>query len=161
MPSTNSDPAAIFECQLCGNCCRGYGGTVLSRRDIAAIAAFIGTDPESFVADYCRFSGQKPLLAQGADGYCVFWDRICTIHPVKPRMCRQWPFIENILRDSANWRAMASMCPGMRADASPGRIEECVRKAIGGDAAAGSINGDRSVADGRYGSTAASSDERP
>ena len=65
------------------------------------------------MADYCRLSGGRPLLAQGPDGYCIFWKKLCTIHPVKPRMCRRWPFIESILVDPANWLAMAGSCPGM------------------------------------------------
>ena len=130
MPSRTNEPGAIFECRQCGDCCRGYGGTFVSKRDIDAIASFLGTDPKSFVANYCRLSGKRPLLTQKEDGYCIFWDRICTIHPVKPQMCRRWPFIESVLRDVANWRIMASMCPGMMAEAPGSRVEECVRKAF-------------------------------
>ena len=130
MPSRTNKSEAIFECRQCGDCCRGYGGTFVSKRDIDAIASFIGTNPESFVANYCRLSGKRPLLTQKDDGYCIFWDRICTIHPVKPQMCRRWPFIESVLKDVANWRIMASMCPGMRAEAPESRVKECVRKAF-------------------------------
>jgi hypothetical protein len=130
MPSRTNEPGAIFECRQCGDCCRGYGGTFVSKRDIDAIASFLGEDPEYFVATYCRLSGKRPLLSQKEDGYCIFWDRICTIHPVKPQMCRRWPFIESVLRDVANWRIMASMCPGMMAEAPGSRVEECVRKAF-------------------------------
>jgi len=130
MPCRTNEPEAIFECRQCGDCCRGYGGTFVSKRDIDAIASFLGTDPESFVANFCRLSGKRPLLTQKEDGYCIFWDRICTIHPVKPQMCRRWPFIESVLKDVANWRIMASMCPGMRAEAPGSRVKECVRKAL-------------------------------
>jgi Fe-S-cluster containining protein len=130
MPSKTNEPEAIFECRQCGDCCRGYGGTFVSRRDIDAISSFLGTDSESFLADYCRLSGRRPLLTQKEDGYCIFWDRICTIHPVKPRMCRRWPFIASVLRDVANWRIMASMCPGIWADAPESRVKECVRKVL-------------------------------
>ena len=130
MPSKTNEPEAIFECRQCGDCCRGYGGTFVSKRDIDAIASFLGEDPEYFVANYCRLSGKRFLLSQKKDGYCIFWDRICTIHPVKPQMCRQWPFIESVLRDVANWRIMASMCPGMWADAPVSRVKDCVRKAF-------------------------------
>jgi hypothetical protein len=106
----------IFECQKCGECCRGYGGTYVSEKDIQAIAAYIGAAPEHFVETYCRLSCGKPLLAQGDDGRCIFWDGLCTIHPVKPMMCRAWPFIESILRDPDNWKVMATVCPGIRAD---------------------------------------------
>ena len=134
MPSRANEPETIFECRQCGDCCRGYGGTFVSKRDIDTIASFLGTDPESFVENFCRLSGKRPLLTQKEDGYCIFWDRICTIHPVKPQMCRRWPFIESVLRDAANWRIMASMCPGMWAEAPGNRVKECVRKALRNEA---------------------------
>lgn len=108
------DTSDIFECRKCGDCCTGYGGTFVSEKDIQAIADFIGIDRERFVKAYCQLSGDKPLLAQGENGKCVFWDGLCTIHPVKPRMCKAWPFIEGVLRHPENWDIMASVCPGMR-----------------------------------------------
>jgi uncharacterized protein len=110
--------APIFECQQCGECCKGYGGTYVTEKDIEAIAAYIGVAPEGFVNTYCRISGNKPVLAQGANGYCIFWKKLCGIHPVKPRMCRAWPFIKTVLKAPENWRVMASCCPGMRTDIS-------------------------------------------
>jgi uncharacterized protein len=116
----------LFECNRCGDCCKGYGGTYLSDADIDAIARHLGMCPERFVARYTRKSGTGRLIVQGENGYCIFWDRVCTIHPVKPKMCRQWPFIHSILVDVGNWRAMASTCPGMDADAPDRLILECV-----------------------------------
>lgn len=121
----------LFACRQCGECCNGFGGTYVTPGDIAAISAYIGADPATFVADYCRMSGSRPVIAQGGDGYCIFFrDRLCTIHPVKPRMCRAWPHIESVLKDPANWRMMAGSCPGMRADATDEEILRCVGRAI-------------------------------
>jgi Fe-S-cluster containining protein len=108
--------ADIFECQKCGEWCKGYGGTYVSEKDIQAIATYIGVSREHFAKTYCRISCGKPLLAQGEDGCCIFWDQLCTIHPVKPMMCKAWPFIESILRDPENWKVMATVCPGIRPD---------------------------------------------
>ncbi len=112
----------IFECTRCGECCRGYGGTFVTGKDIQAISAYLHVTPAAFVRQYCAFSGNRPLLAQGDGGYCIFWDGICTIHPVKPRMCKAWPHIESVLVDVNNWRIMAGSCPGMRKDADDDRI---------------------------------------
>jgi len=65
----------LFRCTLCGDCCRGYGGTYVSREDIAAIARFLAIDPSVFIDRFCRMSGGRYLLAQRADGYCIFWTR--------------------------------------------------------------------------------------
>jgi Fe-S-cluster containining protein len=116
---------------MCGDCCRGFGGTVLEASDVKAIAETIGVAPSSFLRRYCVPSGSKTVLAQGENGYCVFWDRICTIHAVKPRMCRQWPHIPAVLVDVRNWRAMASVCPGMGTDATDEQIVEEVRRSLG------------------------------
>jgi uncharacterized protein len=132
VPSDNPTltPDDLFHCTRCGDCCRGYGGTYVTADDIAAIAAFVGCPAEDFTARYCRMSGHRPLLAQRADSYCIFWDGQCTIHPVKPRMCRRWPFIASIDSDPLNWAIMAGSCPGMRTGVPPERVRECVRKVL-------------------------------
>ena len=115
MTSANPDNP-LFDCRQCGDCCRGYGGTYVSEEDIRRIAAYIGEDPARFQERYCQMSGRRPVLAQAANGYCVFWDKLCTIHPVKPRMCRRWPFIDAVLVDIQNWKSMGASCPGIRTD---------------------------------------------
>lgn len=99
----------------------------MTANDIEKIAAYINTDPEKFVTEYCLKSGSKLVLAQGTDGYCIFWDDLCTIHPVKPRMCRAWPFIESVLTDINNWRIMAASCKGIRTDVPDKLVQECIR----------------------------------
>ena len=130
MPSELIDPDALFECRQCGDCCKGYGGTYVTRKDIEAISRYIGTDIRKFVTEYCQLSGQRSVLAQRTDGYCIFWDELCTIHPVKPLMCRRWPFVKSLLVDSKNWQIMADSCPGIRADAPVRTVEKCVKKIL-------------------------------
>jgi len=120
----------IFICKKCGDCCKGYGGTFVTGKDIEAISRYIKTDTESFVKNYCLKSGNKLVLAQKESGYCIFWDKLCTIHPVKPAMCRAWPFIQSVIYDVKNWHIMAAFCPGMRTDLSDDLIKEHVGKKI-------------------------------
>ena len=128
MSSDYTQDAEIFKCQKCGACCKGYGGTFLNRKDIQAIAKYIKTDLQSFITDYCQLSGGRPILAQGKNGYCIFWDKHCLIHPVKPRMCKTWPFLKSVLVDVDNWQIMAASCPGIRSDVADSIIREWVRK---------------------------------
>ena len=123
-------PEELFECRRCGDCCKGFGGTYLTAEDIDAIAHYIGSDPKKFIDRYCSLSGTMPVLAQRSDGYCIFWDKICTIHPVKPRMCRNWPFIESILVDAKNWLIMAGSCPGIHTDVPVDRVRKYVKKKL-------------------------------
>ena len=106
----------FFECTQCGSCCKGYGGTRVDPKDIAAIADFLNLTVQTATARYCVLSGNKFVLGQRADGYCIFFDKNCTIHPVKPLMCRRWPFIPSLLVDILNWQIMAVSCPGIHRD---------------------------------------------
>ena len=116
MPFKSVGPDDLFHCQQCGDCCKGYGGTYVTSEDISAISAFINTDEKEFAETYCKMSGHRLVLAQKDDGFCVFFDELCTIHPVKPKMCKAWPFITSVLKDVQNWHIMAGFCPGMRTD---------------------------------------------
>ncbi len=133
MHSKILQPANIFECKRCGDCCKGYGGTYVTKNEIDSIASYIHADPETFIDKYCQLSGSMPVLAQGKSSYCIFWDGQCTIHPVKPRMCRTWPFIESVRVDINNWHIMASLCPGIRIDVSDSVVQGCVSRTLAQD----------------------------
>lgn len=122
------DEKRMFLCKKCGECCKGYGGTYVTKADVRAIAAYTGNDPERFVERFCELSGDRPVLAQQANGFCVFWDDVCTIHPVKPRMCRDWPFIHSVLTDPSNWRIMAASCPGIQTDISMHQVQSYIER---------------------------------
>ena len=120
----------MFQCRNCGHCCKGYGGTFISEGDLERIAEFIHVGKARFISDYCQESSGRRVIVQGEDGYCVFWGNGCTIHPVKPRMCMAWPFIEGVVRDVANWHIMAGECPGIRTDVPDTDIVNCVRQVL-------------------------------
>ncbi|MFC1799009.1 YkgJ family cysteine cluster protein [Thermodesulfobacteriota bacterium] len=130
MPSELPVPEDIFSCKQCGDCCRGYGGTVVTRQDIESIATFLKTTPDHFVKAYCSKSGKNFVISQGGNGYCIFWDKNCTIHRVKPRMCKLWPYIHSVLIDVENWQIMAAGCPGMRTDIPDKTVRACVKRVL-------------------------------
>ncbi len=123
-------PEDFFTCLKCGECCKGFGGTSLSGRDIRNISDYLGLTPERLAAEFCVRTGGSLQLDQKEDGYCIFWDGLCRIHPVKPRMCKAWPFIESVLIDPENWRIMAGFCPGINPDVPPDKLRECVRRQL-------------------------------
>ncbi|MBC8443808.1 MAG: YkgJ family cysteine cluster protein [Deltaproteobacteria bacterium] len=120
----------IFSCQRCGDCCKGYGGAFVTADDIHALSGYLGIDPLVLEKNYCRQSGRRPVLGQNENGYCIFWDGLCTIHAVKPRMCRQWPFIEGMVVDIRNWRAAGESCPGIRTDLSDETVKAIIKKKL-------------------------------
>ncbi|MFO7884732.1 MAG: YkgJ family cysteine cluster protein [Desulfobacteraceae bacterium] len=108
---TGSD---VFQCTQCGACCKGYGGTYVTEADITKISAYINCPEKIFVEKYCTKSGKRLILKQGPDESCIFFDANCTIHPVKPYMCRAWPFIKAVVAQPENWEAMGNSCPGIK-----------------------------------------------
>ena len=125
-----SKPSDFFECQECGDCCKGYGGAFVYDHDIDRISRYLDIDKERFLSIYCDWSGGRLLIKTAESGYCIFWDKLCTIHEVKPRMCKIWPFIESILVDPSNWAIIKSMCPGIRDNTNMDDLAECVRNVL-------------------------------
>ncbi|MCW7752721.1 YkgJ family cysteine cluster protein [Desulfobotulus sp. H1] len=104
----------VFDCKQCGECCKGFGGTYVSSEDIHAIARFTGLSETVFRESCCQEAARGPVLAVDEENRCIFQkDHICSIHPVKPRMCREWPFIPAVLRQPGNWQLMGDACPGI------------------------------------------------
>ena len=106
----------VFTCKKCGKCCEGFGGTYVNSQNIQAIAKFINVDPKKFISQYCDLSGSRYVLKLGTNGYCIFFDKKqqCTIHDLKPPMCKAWPFIKAVKKHPENWNIIASSCPGMK-----------------------------------------------
>ncbi len=128
-------PKIRFRCTLCGECCKRYWIPV-THMDIFRIAEYTGLDPERFVTffkkdmttgwDYpeIRLKGGKyyMILAKRPDGSCIFnryterGKLICSVHPVKPLVCRFYPFVywveNNIVKFEILDKAI-SYCPGL------------------------------------------------
>jgi Fe-S-cluster containining protein len=118
----------IFVCQMCGDCCNGFGGTYVTEDDIKRICDYTEIGESAFIEKYCDPSGSRFVLTLGDDGCCIFFDpeKQCTIHPVKPYMCCAWPFLKTIIKNPENWNAMASACPGMKKDIPPEDLKRIV-----------------------------------
>lgn len=131
-PEPKLKASDIFDCKQCGDCCHGYGGTYVSDEDVKNISVFINVDPEIFVKEYCQISGGRYVLAIGNNGKCLFYndETQCTIHPVKPYMCKAWPFIEGVVRNPENWEVMSGSCPGIRADVPTKDVVRCVKSEL-------------------------------
>ncbi len=119
----------FFDCKECGECCKGYGGITVSEKNIKEISAFINADIQEVIDKYCINIGTRYILSQKKDGFCVFWkDKLCLIHPVKPKMCKDWPFIQNVVERPEKWLVMAETCPGINRNASLKKVAKYVVK---------------------------------
>ena len=105
-----------FECTRCGNCCTGAPGTVLvSDTELAALAESLELSSEQFRAAFTRtLRGGAVSLREGRDGSCVFYGREhgCSVHPLRPRQCRSWPFWRGVAASQDSWSAGGRELPG-------------------------------------------------
>lgn len=106
-----------FTCSGCGDCCTGAPGYVwVNKEEIAALAAEVGLDVETFEKRYVRLIGVRKSLNELPHSYdCVFLDaktRKCTVYSARPRQCRTWPFWESNIRTPEAWAHTCEVCPG-------------------------------------------------
>jgi Fe-S-cluster containining protein len=105
--------AVAFTCRRCGHCCQGAGGIMLSARDIARLAAHLALAPEAMLARFAERVGGKDRLVTAENGYCVFYEEGCAIHPARPDVCRAWPYFRGNIIDAASHAMAAEDCPGI------------------------------------------------
>lgn len=112
-------PESVFECRMCGHCCEGRGGIVLSPSDLARLAAFLRLESEEVVARFGEKSNGKLKIRNGEDGYCIFFrqGQGCGVHEGKPAICRAWPFFRGNIEDPASLAMAKAFCPGIAAGA--------------------------------------------
>ena len=115
--TANLNKSTVFQCQQCGDCCVGRGGIMVTPDEIKAMAALLTLPEAEFCRRFVEASGLGPRLTV-ADGVCVFLmpGGICRVHPVKPFICRQWPFLPAILLDPDELEYAKTACPGLNPD---------------------------------------------
>ena len=112
--TSNNSSSVLFECEQCGECCSGIGGTYVDDKKIKEIADFLKISKNELKEKYLTLSSEnRYMIACGSDKKCIFFKENCTIHPVKPRMCREWPFIPAVVNEPENWEYMSQACPGI------------------------------------------------
>ncbi len=83
-----------YECQRCTACCRWPGCVRVNDAEITAMAAFLGMSERDFIERYTRLAADRRglVLTEKENGECIFLDgRDCSIQPVKPKQCRDFP----------------------------------------------------------------------
>ena len=75
MPCDPLTPEDIFNCQQCGDCCKGFGGTYVSPEDVQAIAAFIHIDPRNISGKILSAFREKTRSGSGRKRILRFLER--------------------------------------------------------------------------------------
>jgi Fe-S-cluster containining protein len=124
VPDTDKRP--VFSCRQCGDCCQGERGILVTPAEHQAMAAHLRFSPEDFAAQYLEGTSMGPQLASRNGACALQKGGLCLVHPVKPRICREWPFLQALLDYPDEFEAAKGACPGLAADA---RHEEFIRTA--------------------------------
>ncbi len=105
----------VFDCRMCGHCCEGKGGIIVSPKDLQRICAFLGITPEAFERDYGFIHNNKLKIRSGSNGACVFFveGKGCSVHEGKPDICRAWPFFRGNIEDPESLAMAKEYCPGI------------------------------------------------
>jgi len=135
----NDENLVCFECVKCGECCRQKELIVtVTGRDIAHLSSTLGmAAPELLRAlDFYVLpeNGTAPkglrdipllktesgmaymALRKMESGDCIFLkDNQCMIHPIRPFVCRTFPFVFRDVDGEVKWgfSSMKDICPGI------------------------------------------------
>lgn len=105
-----------FQCQGCGDCCRGPGGYVwITMEEAREMAGELDMDFDRFAATMLRqtLSGLALVDAPGGDCPLLEKNGHCRVYATRPIQCRTWPWWDENLASENRWTDAASRCPGM------------------------------------------------
>jgi len=88
----------FYECQRCTACCRWPGHVNLTDAEIARLAAFKDMSERAFIEQFTRLRPDRRglSLADKPNGECIFLEGDdCSVQPVKPQQCRDFPNLWN------------------------------------------------------------------
>ncbi|HHT9120809.1 MAG TPA: YkgJ family cysteine cluster protein [Candidatus Hypogeohydataceae bacterium YC41] len=105
-----------FQCQKCGNCCKGEPGYVwVSRKEIENISLSLGLRIEEFARKNLKKVGSKFSLIELSKGDCVMYKEAwgCKIYPVRPKQCSTFPFWPSNLESHEEWTNLKEFCKGI------------------------------------------------
>jgi Fe-S-cluster containining protein len=118
-----------FDCKMCGHCCQGQGGIVVTLEEQKNIANYLHLDLSEFRQKYVYLRSEKYFIQTNSDNFCIFFQKNtgCLVHPVKPKVCQAWPFFKGNLIDKTSWEMAKEYCPGINREVS---FEEFVRQGL-------------------------------
>lgn len=88
----------FLECQRCTACCRWPGQVQVTQSELARLAEFKGLGKHEFIQKFMRLLPNRQGLAleEKPNGECIFLEgNACSVQPVKPQQCRDFPHLWN------------------------------------------------------------------
>ena len=117
----------FYECQRCTACCRWPGQVRLTDAEITRIAAHLGLSEADFIANHARLRADRRGLSlrEKPNGECEFLvGNKCSIQPVKPQQCRDFPNLWN-------FPGFEKVCHAIPREVSPEEFRQRIQQATG------------------------------
>lgn len=107
-----------FRCTGCGDCCRQPGFVFFSREEADRVARRLLGDEavaETLLGELWleEPDGHFAIEVEGATGCPFLADGRCSIHDIKPRQCKTYPFWSENLTSEKRWNAEKRYCEGI------------------------------------------------
>lgn len=117
MNNASNEP---FDCKMCGHCCHGEGGIVVSPTDLSRLCEHLSMSSEEFIAAYGEYRNGKLKIRTAESLDCIFFQagKGCAVHEAKPDICRAWPYFRGNLVDKESLEMAKEFCPGIRPNVS-------------------------------------------
>ena len=101
----------ILKCQRCGSCCTGSlfkTGALLFPQELTQLAIEAGISNRKFKDRYTYAENGRRFLNLP----CLFYkDGGCSVYPVRPLVCREFPLNQIVPRDGKMWMTVNMDCP--------------------------------------------------
>lgn len=126
MPLFSSMPI-FYECQRCTACCRWPGQVRLTEAEIGRLARFKGLSEFDFIQQFTQLQADRRGLAlmNKANGECIFLEgHDCSVQPVKPQQCRDFPNLWN-------FPGFEKVCQALPQMVEPQELERRIKAATG------------------------------
>jgi Fe-S-cluster containining protein len=111
-----------FQCQRCGNCCRGEPGYIwVSLEEAKNISQYLGLQVEEFTRKHLKKVGKRFSLLELPNGDCIMYKARsegngpggCKIYPMRPGQCSTFPFWPANLESLEAWTRLETFCKGI------------------------------------------------
>ena len=102
-----------FECEECGNCCKGRGYVYLTPEDQARLQEKLNMNSIDFREQFTVVYDRQTVLKSKRDNQCIFLDKNhCKVYDARPIQCRRWPFWKEII-EKKEFEESQKYCKGL------------------------------------------------
>ncbi|MDH5654720.1 MAG: YkgJ family cysteine cluster protein [Spirochaetia bacterium] len=121
-----------FECNGCGDCCRGGGNVHFSEDELHDLKEFLKLSEEQWLhlKDKLIQFKKNELFVHSSSKACIFIDRdnLCRIYPVRPLQCRSYPYWSSVFESNKELKYHQKKCPGFDREAPEISTLQIVRR---------------------------------